>query len=101
MREAIVRHTFPNKEEYAATPWSTVDRLRTSYLSGRLRAQYVTLRYLGYNKPLQDALKALNAMDTARRKTPSAKRTSTPSDDEQDEFHEDDGDEPVPKRARS
>lgn len=78
-----MRHTFPNKTELAAAEKADLDRIRNFYLTGRLKTQYLSLRFLGYSKPLEDALKGLGAMDAAaQRETAGAKRQSGSVEDD-------------------
>lgn len=63
MKEAIVKHTFPSKSEYTAAVKIDVDRLRNWYMAGKAKAQYLSLKYVGYNKPFFNAMMGLGAMD--------------------------------------
>ena len=58
---ALLRHTFPSKQAFLATPAAGVERVRAAYAIGAFRAQYLALRYVGFNRPLADALFALHA----------------------------------------
>lgn len=57
-----MRRTFRSAREYESTTRSRLDWLRNAYNTGRAKAQYLHLRYVGYNKPLFIALLDLGAM---------------------------------------
>ncbi|EKM58925.1 uncharacterized protein PHACADRAFT_249044 [Phanerochaete carnosa HHB-10118-sp] len=63
VKEAILRHTFPSKADFLTTKLDAVDHVRNMYFLGHFRTQYLTLRYIGYNKPLANALMALGAAE--------------------------------------
>jgi len=58
MKEAIVKHTFPSRDAFLAASKTDADRLRNWYMAGKAKAQYLSLRFVGFNRPLFAALNA-------------------------------------------
>ena len=53
-----MKDTFTSKAKFAACSSENVNRLRNWYLTGKAKAQFLTLRFVGFNEPLYAALKA-------------------------------------------
>lgn len=78
MREAIVRHTFPSKGQLQLATKHAQDRLRNAYMVGRVKAQYLDLRYIGFNKRFFNAILDLGRMNADRDRS-TMSRTKRPS----------------------
>ncbi|EKM58920.1 uncharacterized protein PHACADRAFT_249039 [Phanerochaete carnosa HHB-10118-sp] len=76
MKEAIVKQTFPSKTALSAVKKSNTDRLRNGYMTGKAKAQYLTLRFDGFNRSLFAALKA-HAATTGSTPTAGMKRSAS------------------------
>lgn len=83
MKDAIVMNTFPSKTVFAAASKTDVNRLRNWYLAGKAKAQYLSLRYEGWNALLHDALKAHAAQKGL---SPAAAALKRPFSEDEDEF---------------
>lgn len=76
-KEAILRHTFPLKVEFQKAHKVDCDRLRNWYMTGKAKVQYLELRYLGFNKPLFNAIMDLDLMNSDDPATVLGRRPSS------------------------
>ncbi|GJE94327.1 hypothetical protein PsYK624_104960 [Phanerochaete sordida] len=79
---ALLRHTFPSKHTFAATPPAGVARVRAAYASGAFRAQHLALRFVRFNRPLADALSAARPARPLQAPAGARERLPTPPDDD-------------------